>query len=346
MTEDLKIKYFISHSEKDKKIAEALVDLLIKGLSAHNEDFFQSSRPGNGVSIGDDFILDIKEKIKDAKFIVSLFSRNYLDSGICMAELGAGWILGKTIIPVVIPGVDFSETTPICRNISGISIKSKKGLAKIADKIKNECPFFKIEAWTDNIDKFAEQILDLLKDQAEPEKIEYEKYKNLEDQYNEVCSKNDELVKQIEKKNQENISLRRMKDKKEIEKYDEENSDEITIFKEKCQEIRSSLSAFSKALQYVIFKKYMGEDIVNYRDLCDYGDLKSDIDDGYIEVYNGGASLIETDFEIQELVTLLDNFKRYITNAPSNVFEFIQRKRIVPSLNNAKFWKEFFDASF
>ncbi|MDE6208192.1 MAG: toll/interleukin-1 receptor domain-containing protein [Lachnospiraceae bacterium] len=50
-----KIKIFISHSEKDKKYAEALVNLLTK-IGVLSECIFCSSVPPYGVKISKNFI--------------------------------------------------------------------------------------------------------------------------------------------------------------------------------------------------------------------------------------------------------------------------------------------------
>ncbi len=43
------VKYFISHSKKDKKIAKLFVDLLVQGCSITKTDIFCSSLPGHGI---------------------------------------------------------------------------------------------------------------------------------------------------------------------------------------------------------------------------------------------------------------------------------------------------------
>lgn len=101
---------FISHSSLDKKNVKIFVDnFLKKGLALRDNDIACTSFEATGISPGDNIPLYIKQKIKGAKVFLSLVSKNYKQSEVCMNEVGASWALENPPIQIVLPDTDFSN---------------------------------------------------------------------------------------------------------------------------------------------------------------------------------------------------------------------------------------------
>lgn len=101
---------FISHSSKDKEIIKVFIDnFLKKGLSLCDDDIACTSFEATGVSPGDSIPSYIKHNIGGTKVCLSMVSKNYKSSEVCMNEVGAAWALGKVPIQIVLPLTDFSE---------------------------------------------------------------------------------------------------------------------------------------------------------------------------------------------------------------------------------------------
>lgn len=103
------VKIFISHSTKDKKYAEALVEFL-EELGVPSNFIFCSSVPPHDVEVTKNFLEKILEQFQkyDLKMIY-LLSKNYYDSPVSLNEMGAAWVSGFEYFSILLHGFDFSN---------------------------------------------------------------------------------------------------------------------------------------------------------------------------------------------------------------------------------------------
>jgi hypothetical protein len=94
---------FISHSSKDKAIADKLHTLLSVGVGIHSDDVFCTSLGGLGVPVGKDDTETIRAKLSDCTAAVALVSAKFLDSWFCHYELGALWLMKKPVYVMLLP---------------------------------------------------------------------------------------------------------------------------------------------------------------------------------------------------------------------------------------------------
>jgi TIR domain len=103
-------KIFISHSSKDKELADSIQMLIETGIGLPHNEVFCTSLDGLGIPVGvPDFKEYIRKEMQDCDTVVALISRNYYDSPFCMCELGAVWVQAKNFFPILVPlgcGVD------------------------------------------------------------------------------------------------------------------------------------------------------------------------------------------------------------------------------------------------
>ena len=100
------MKYFISHSYKDREWAEELVSILKNTDSeiTSDGDIFFSSTPETGSDIKQDLLPNIDVNMNNSKIIILVVTENYLRSHYCYYELNiASYLkrLGKSVILIV-----------------------------------------------------------------------------------------------------------------------------------------------------------------------------------------------------------------------------------------------------
>lgn len=133
-------KLFISHSEKDKEIVSAFVDLLyVIGLK--EENIFCSSRTDTDVPIKEDIYEHILSLLdSDNVTPVFMLSENFYNSPACLNEMGVAWVKRKDYFMFLLPGFEFKQ-------IKGAINPNKKGikLDDDIDALKGELTNFKNE---------------------------------------------------------------------------------------------------------------------------------------------------------------------------------------------------------
>lgn len=127
-------KIFISHSSIDKNYADKLV-LLLENIGISTENIFCTSTPGTGVELGRDFLEEIKKEIKRDIFFLCLFSKNYLNSPICLCEMGASWIKDSDHLIILTPETEFNDlNTTVYNRSHGIKFNSSNNLIEMIEK--------------------------------------------------------------------------------------------------------------------------------------------------------------------------------------------------------------------
>jgi hypothetical protein len=96
---------FISHSSKDVRVVEALVDLFRAALPLTPENIRCSSLDGYRLPGGADIDTHLRQEVPAAQAFVGVISHNSLRSTYVSFEFGARWGAGKALIPLLAPGV-------------------------------------------------------------------------------------------------------------------------------------------------------------------------------------------------------------------------------------------------
>lgn len=85
------IEIFISHSNKDAQLAQALVNCLYACMDLEQESVRCTSVPGHTLSPGDVADEALRENLEQCKVVIGLITEDSLKSGYVVMELGAGW---------------------------------------------------------------------------------------------------------------------------------------------------------------------------------------------------------------------------------------------------------------
>ena len=195
-------KIFISHSAKDQPVSDHLSDLLIQGCNLSNEDVFSGSIENAGIMIGSDFMAWIKDRLKASDIIIQLVTPNYIESKLCMAEMGAAWALDREIFPFLHPDIDRELSFIFLGNhtarLNEIGLDNLKDY--ISDHIKKTDP--QNDTWTDNKKEFLDKFPGILKSLPAPEEYTAEEYNKIHEEKEAVTN-----LYQNEQKKTVNCSL-------------------------------------------------------------------------------------------------------------------------------------------
>ncbi|SFP78869.1 toll/interleukin-1 receptor domain-containing protein [Hymenobacter arizonensis] len=129
-------RVFISHASKDVKYVEELIDLL-KLIGLQKNQIFCTSVPGYGIPLGANFLSEIKDQISNEVLVLFVFTSNFYASHVCLAELGAAWVLSKEHVPIVVPPFGFGDIKGVLPNTQGMIINDELQVNELARKIES-----------------------------------------------------------------------------------------------------------------------------------------------------------------------------------------------------------------
>ena len=94
------IKLFISHSHRDEKLAEHLLNLINHCLEVPSGAIRCSSVSGFELELGALLSTELQKELKSALHVVALLTPNSIDSPWVLFELGAVWGLARSPLPM------------------------------------------------------------------------------------------------------------------------------------------------------------------------------------------------------------------------------------------------------
>lgn len=129
---------FISHSSKDKNLVEEFHDkILLLGMGIPKERIKCTSIDGRGIQNGVKMREWIHEQITDCDLAFMMISPAYLDSQICLNEMGAIWALDKKVKILLLPGVDYKSIGWLEEVRQAGLIGDDSTLDKLAEELKS-----------------------------------------------------------------------------------------------------------------------------------------------------------------------------------------------------------------
>ncbi len=135
-------KIFISHSSKDIKIIDEFVKRILGNglgfdIGESNQDIFCTSIEELGIKTGLEFRKSIRENLTNANIVLIFLSENYRKSEICQNEMGAAWAFEKTLVPLIIPPMDFKNVGVLMEVNNCVKLESENRLLKVCDELND-----------------------------------------------------------------------------------------------------------------------------------------------------------------------------------------------------------------
>jgi len=131
------IAVLISHSSKDKALAEALIDLLRLGLSLPANLIRCSSVDGYRLPAGVNTDDELRKEIRTARVLVGLLTPNSISSTYVLFELGARWGAGLFLVPLL-AGIKPEEMRGPQSVLNALSCETEAQLIQLVEDIGKE----------------------------------------------------------------------------------------------------------------------------------------------------------------------------------------------------------------
>ena len=147
-------RLFISHAHDDKVLVGELLDLLESGVGIPHDSIFCTSRDGQGVAVGENFLERIRMELGRATDVLVVVTEAYARSQFCMYEMGASWALGRNFLPLVGPGRGFDDLPLLVRNIQSLGLDNAPDLDKLRDRLAGGHTMMTTGRWNERRDRF------------------------------------------------------------------------------------------------------------------------------------------------------------------------------------------------
>ncbi len=156
-----KHKIFVSHSSADIAIIDGFINKILGNglgfdIGESHQDIFCTSIEEMGIKTGLDFRQKIKENLLNSNIVILFLSENYKQSEICQNEMGAAWAFEKSIIPLIIPPMNFKGVGPLMEINECTKLDSKERLLKVCDEIND---MFQLNIKANRINKAVDNFI-------------------------------------------------------------------------------------------------------------------------------------------------------------------------------------------
>ena len=181
-------KVFVSHAVRDKKLVEALIDLLQMGCDLRSGQIFASSVEGMRIPQGQAFVDYIREQLVNAALVVEVITPSYWSSPFCLCELGGQWALELDVFPLIVPPQEFADLKAVLQIRQAAMISRPEDLDDLRDRIIDRFGVTVATArWNAKRDVFLNaQLPKLLSELAKPEQVPAARLAQLQDQLHET----------------------------------------------------------------------------------------------------------------------------------------------------------------
>lgn len=126
------MKVFISHSETNTNIAESLINYLQSALSLADEDIRCTSVPGHKLPFGKSIAEALRNDLTLTPTLIVLVTEESINSTWVMFELGAAWVLNKSIVPILAPGIKVASLPRLLNEVPCILMDKEDASSRLS----------------------------------------------------------------------------------------------------------------------------------------------------------------------------------------------------------------------
>ncbi|WP_186370720.1 toll/interleukin-1 receptor domain-containing protein [Shouchella miscanthi] len=312
------MKIFFSHASKDESFVTSLIDLIQVTLELKRDEFFYTS--GGEIRSGDKWLDRIRVELDKSDLVVAIVTPNFLESSYCHIELGASWIKELKVVPIMVPPTNKDSLADTPFNFSHVQmtiLESEESLRTLLRDIRDNLIKLNYKVAFDDrtesvrIKRFFRESLNpfinknrdiITRSKASLIKENQEQQLSLES-----------LIEENDKLNKENKRIRSMKDFKELEQYDLENSNVWEKFESFAGNIKSSFNSLSFITASVFYEQYIHSGYFS-EDGFHTSDLKAAVNRKeifFIEDYNA-YELNKDHPKVEKVHYMLQDFQYFI----------------------------------
>lgn len=332
---------FISHSSKDKKVVEYIIDLL-ENMGVASEKIFCTSVEGYGIPLGENFLETIKQEFNEKVLALFILTRNFYSSPICLCEMGAAWVKTNVHIPILVPPLTFDDVKGVIAPIQGLTINDKEKLNSLYSRILElfNIDTFNSNRWERKRNKFIDEVNSLIQYEIEDqsaacseigaESVDYTHYKTILDQ----------KEKEIKILNRKLMQLELFVNKEQVLNIWEKYSSDSEKFDGIIKDVRDKLNKLPWIVRKGLYYHFSGSKL----NLKDRDELKHQAldaaEDDYLIIDGDWVFLNLRDPQVKKAVESLNGLKYFLENA-SNEFHksFEEVHEMCAKIESRKFWK-------
>ena len=254
-------KMFLSHSSKDKALADKLADLLVAGCAVDPNEILVTSLEGKGIPAGTpSFIEFLHVQIQKPELVILLLSENYFASHFCLCELGATWGMVLPNIPLVVPPLKKSELKATLAVTQAGDIDDKTYLDELRDVVRQRLGCEVATAtWNVKRDVFLQAIPEIIKLLPAPSDVPRATLEEAQVQYQaalqEIGAK-DGVIRTLKLQIED---LKRCKDADDVRAVSRKYSSADEEFKRLCTEAKTEMEGLKWATRIALFWRVRNE---------------------------------------------------------------------------------------
>ena len=283
-------RIFISHSHADSEIASLFVDFLRAALKLELKDILCSSVPGYQLELGNSISEQLKKDLNQTTALIALITKDSLRSTWVLFELGSSWGMGKLVVPILAPGLNYEDLPGPLKQYQAVRIDDKYPSHRLTEVINKLAQTLKIQQnidadRLDKQDKFIEKIREWQSQLLDPTRILQQqeikalrnKLKGTEQAYNKLIEETEKIYQQqkeaIEQSYQTQISELQQSYQTQIERLEQFYQTQIERLEQLNAQLQEQQKSSPKSLvtKEVELKSEKGVDYTKLRELLAAG---------------------------------------------------------------------------
>ena len=314
---------FISHSAKDKKIADKIVDLIETGVGIPSRDVFCSSLEGLGIPSGANFVDFIKGQIQTPKTVLLLITPNYYESAFCLCELGASWALSHNTIPIIVDPLEYKDIKNVLTSIQLRKITDKNDLNEIQTELIESLQIkgHSFARWENKRDEFLGDIKEFVPVESNKKTVDIKKYSSVVKDYEEAKDDIKQLLNKLKNKNKLLNDLKDAKDKNEVQKIISKDLDVVQKFEQLKEKANNKLEKLPQVVVKALFHYFRGKEMEwpGWRNEYQTEEIKNAIESDYLEdLGERGVTIIKEDPVIDRSIHALNDLSTFLETSKTN----------------------------
>lgn len=128
---------FISHSNTDSEIAKLILELFRFALDISKKEIRCTSVDGYRLSGGANVDSTLKNEVLKTDILIALISEESFDSAYVLFELGARWGTGKSLIPLLLPGMEANNLRGPIKGLNALTCNTASQLHQLVSEVAN-----------------------------------------------------------------------------------------------------------------------------------------------------------------------------------------------------------------
>ncbi len=343
---------FLSHSSKDKALADKIADLLTSGCAVSPNDILCTTLEGNGIPAGTpSFIEYLRQQIQQPKLVILLLTENFFASQFCLGELGAVWGMGLPNFPLVVPPMDKGKLKATLAVAQAGDVNSTAHLDELRDSVLHMVgASVPTPTWNVKRDGFLNGLNEVLKALPGPTNVPVEKLREVQDKYQAALEEIGVKEKEAKSLKDKITDLEKCKDKDEVNDIARRYSSADEEFERICGAAKSAVSKLQHATRVAFYWKLRGDEGFEPEDAEDREAVRTA--ESFEEVYSN--SFFETSKDriykpatthprVAKAENALQELQNFLNDPKDKDFvkHFEDEYQFPASLGNKDFWRKF-----